>query len=197
MLELRNKKRLFAISCVIFIYILFLTVGYAFFSESLTIKGVASTVDYYAGENLPLTSIVRDTSNNRYYTADGTKNNIVFSSESWEGDTYQLNLEKKFGIVAGEKTITYIVTFTNPTTTKFTNGTISTEFVKNDSSRLKSSSGSLSKLELAPGESVDVMFTITFNFLTELGEHVAKSTISYTYQNKPRYFYFIVRYFNQ
>lgn len=196
MLEAVIRKRLFAISCIIFIYILFLTVGYAFFSESLTINGVASTVDYYTGENLPLTATIRDTSNNRYYTADETKDFVEFSSETWTEDTYQLNFEKKFGLVAGERTITYTVTFTNPTTTNFTNGSITTEFVENHNSRLKSSSGGLSKLELAPGESVDVTFTITFNFLTEIGEHIAKATVNYTYQNKPRHFYFIVRYFN-
>ncbi len=197
MLEVKNKKILFVTSCIIFIYLLFLSVGYAFFRESLTINGVASTVDYYSGENLPLTATIRDTSNNRYYTATETKDFIDFSSETWAEDTYQLNFKKRLGIIAEEKTISYVVTFTNPTTTNFTNGTISTEFVKNENSRLKSSSGSLSKLELAPGESVDVTFTITFNFLTELGEHIAKATISYTYQNKPRYFYFIVRYSNR
>jgi hypothetical protein len=197
MLDIKVRKKLFVIGVIVFTYVLILTVGYAFFNESLTINGVASTVDYYEGEKLPVAAVIRDTSNNRYYTANGTKPFVDFDSETWQDDTYQLNFEKKVGVVAGSRTITYVVTFTNPTTTSFSNGTINTEIIENYNSRLKSVSGSLSKTEVAPGESVDVMFTVEFNFLTELGEHIAKATISYTYQNKPRYFYFIIRYFNQ
>lgn len=197
MLTIEARKKLYVIGIFLFAYVFVLTVGYAFFSESLTINGVASTVDYYESEKLPVQAVIKDISNNTYYTANGTKAGISFDSETWQNDTYQLNLEKKFGIVAGSKSITYVVSFINPTTTNYTNGEIKTEIVKNDNSRLRNVSGELSKSEIAPGDSVDVMFTVEFNFLTELGEHVAKATISYTYQNKPRYFYFIIRYFNQ
>ena len=190
------KKRLFAIGCIVFTYILFMGIGYAFFSESLTINGVASTVDYYQGDKLPVEAIIRDTENNRYYTADAEKNHVVFDSESWQDDTYNLIMKKEVGVVIGEKTITYVVTFKNPTTTTFTNGTINAEITKNTNNHIKEVSGSLSKKEISPGEQVDVLFTIRSNFLTNYGEDSVKATITYTYQNKPRYFYFIVDYIN-
>ncbi len=190
------KKRLFVIGLIIFIYILFMGVGYAFFSESLTINGVASTVDYYEGDKLPVEAVIRDTEQNRYYTADNEKNHVVFNSETWQDDTYTLKLKKEVGVVIGEKTITYVVTFKNPTTTTFTNGTINAEITKNTNNHIKEVSGSLSKTEINPGDQVDVSFTIRSNFLTTYGEDSVKATITYTYQNKPRYFYFIVDYIN-
>ncbi len=196
MQHVKNKKRLFTISCIIFIYVLAMSIGYAFFSESLTINGVASTVDYYEGEKLPVTAVIRDTENNRYYTSDTEKNHLVFNFESWENDTYTLKIKKEVGIVIGEKTITYVISFINPTTTTFTNGTISTEITKNTNGHIKNLSGTLSKEEVSPGEQVDVSFTIKSNFLTNYGEDSAKATITYTYQNKPRYLYFIVDYIN-
>lgn len=196
MIEINVRKKLYIIGIVLFVYIITLSVGYAFFSESLTINGVASTVDYYSGVNLPVQAIIRDTENNTYYTASDTKSFVDFDSETWQNDTYQLNFKKNFGIVIGSKTITYVVSFTNPTTTNYTNGEINTEIVENYNSRIEQVSGELSKTEVAPGETVDVMFTVDFDFLTELGEHIVKATVSYTYQNQPRYFYFIIRYFN-
>ena len=189
------KKKLYVVSFIVFIYIFTLSIGYAFFKQALTIGGVASTVDYYEGEKLPVSAVIRDNVSNRYYTASDEKKFVEFSSEKWEDDTYTLNFEKKFGIVAGSKTITYIITFTNPTTLVFKDGNIKSEIIKNSNSRLKQVTAELSKNEINPGESVDVLFTIKFDFLTELGEHSAKSTISYTYQNKPRYLYFIINYF--
>ena len=99
-------------------------------------------------------------------------------------------------MVAGSKTITYVITFTNPTILTFTDGNITAEITKNYHSRLNSVKGELSKTEVIPGESVDVLFTIKFDFLTEFGENSAKATVSYMYQNKPRYLYFIINYIN-
>ena len=195
MTDINVKRKLYVVSFIIFIYIFILSVGYAFFNQSLTIAGIASTVEYYEGEKLPVSAVIRDNVSNRYYTASDEKKFVEFSSETWEDDTYTLNFNKKFGITAGSKTITYIITFTNPTTLVFNNGNIKTEIVDNNNSRIKEVTGSLSKSEIKQGESVDVSFTIKFDFLTELGKHCAKATISYTYQNKPRYLYFIINYF--
>lgn len=191
---MKNYKVLKVINVILIVYILTLTVGYAFFSESLSINGVASTVDFYSGTNLPTEPIIRDTEYNRYYSYDVHKNYVDFDSETWEGDTYTLNYEKKFGIVVGEKTVNYVVSFTNPTVLDYTNGEVTTEIVENDNSRIKKVSASISKTELAPGETVDVTFTVTFNFLTELGDHSVKATVAYTFQGQPRYFYFIINY---
>ena len=178
-----------------FLYIFFcLSVGYAFFSDALTINGVASTIDYYSGEALPTTPIIRDTKYNRYYSYDVHKDWVDFESESWEGDTYTLVYMKKTGLVIGEKTVNYVVSFTNPTTLPYTDGTVETEIIENDNNRIKEISASLSKLEINPGETVDVTFTVTFNFLTAAGQHKVMATATYMLQNKPRKFYFIIHY---
>ena len=189
-----KKKKMYIINIIVFIYIFCLSVGYAFFSDSLTINGVASTVDYYSGEALPTAPIIRDTEYNRYYSYDVHKNYVDFESESWEGDTYTLVYKKKAGIVIGEKTVNYVVSFTNPTAVTYTDGTIETEIIENNNGRIKEVSASLSKTEVAPGETVDVTFTVTFNFLTEIGQHKAMATATYMLQNKPRKFYFIIHY---
>lgn len=191
---MKNNGVLKVINVILVIYILTLTVGYAFFSESLTINGVATTVDFYSGTNLPTEPIIRDTEYNRYYSYDVHKDYVDFDSETWEGDTYTLNYEKKFGLVVGERTVNYVVSFTNPTVLDYTNGEVTTEIVQNDNSRIKEVSASISKTELAPGETVDVTFTVKFNFLTQAGNHSVKATVAYTFQGQPRYFYFIINY---
>lgn len=191
---MKNSRVLAIINMVLIIYIFTLSIGYAFFSESLTIKGVASTVDFYSGENLPLTPTIRDLENNTYYTASDTKKYVDFTNETWEGNTYTLNFEKKVGIVIGEKTIDYVVTFTNPTVLSYTNGEAAAEIIENNNDRIKGVDVSLSKNEIAPGESVDITFTVNFNFLTEIGDHQVKATVTYLCQNKPKYFYFIINY---
>ena len=90
-----RKNKLYIINIFIFAYMLCLSVGYAFFRESLNINGVAKTVDFYSGENLPVTPIIRDTEYNRYYTYDVHKDYVDFESETWEGDTYTLVYQKK------------------------------------------------------------------------------------------------------
>ena len=132
-----KKNRLYVINIIMYVYVLCLSVCYAFFSDSLTINGVASTVDYYSGENLPAAPIVRDTESNRYFTVDETKSNLDFMEERWEGDTYILKYNKKFGIVAGKKTMNYTISFTNPTALPYTNGTITTEYIENDNNYIK------------------------------------------------------------
>lgn len=189
-----RKNKLYVVNIFIFVYMLCLSVGYAFFSKSLDINGVATTVDFYSGENLPVTPIIRDTEYNRYYTYDEHKDYVDFESETWEGDTYTLVYQKKAGIVIGEKTINYTVSFTNPTALTYTNGTVSAEITENNNDRIKDVSASISKTEVAPGETVDVTLTVTFNFLTEIGNHEVKATVTYMCQNKPKYFYFIIYY---
>lgn len=190
-----KKNKMYIINIIAFVYIFSLSIGYAFFKDSLTISGVASTMDYYSGTSLPVTPIIRDTENNRYYTYDVSKNNVDFKSETWEGDTYKLTYGKKFGVVAGKRTVNYVVSFTNPTALKYTNGTVEgVEIKENYANAIKDATVSISKTEIGPGETVDITFTVTFNFLTELGKHDAVATISYMYQNKPRYFYFEIYY---
>ncbi|HIU39814.1 MAG TPA: hypothetical protein IAB68_00740 [Candidatus Aphodocola excrementigallinarum] len=193
---MRKKKKnyLYIFSIVIAVFIVILSVGYAFFSESLTINGVASTVDYYAGEKLPTSPIVLDTSNNRYYTASGTYFRVDFSSESWTDDTYSLTFEKKLGMLVEEHTLDYTISFANPTVLPYTEGTVTTEITQNDGGMLLDASTTIDKTTLNPGEAV----TITMRFHTNITwrHHVeqAKATVSYMLQGQRKYFYFILTY---
>ena len=189
-----KKNRLYVINIIMFVYIFCLSVGYAFFSDSLTINGVASTVDYYSGENLPAAPIVRDPENNRYFTVDETKSKLDFMEERWEEDTYILKYNKKFGIVAGKKTMNYTISFTNPTALPYTNGTVTTEYIENQNNYIKEISASISKTEIAPGETVDITFTVKSNFLADLGDQEVKATVTYMLQGEPKTINFVIFY---
>lgn len=191
MVVLKDKK-IYIISIIIFIYILFLSVGYAFFSESLTVSGVASTVEYYEGTKLPTTPILLDTTNNHYTTESVHKNYLDWSSETWQDDTLEVHYQKKFGIVIGSKTVTYTASFTNPTVLDYTDGNISVEISKNDSGGVKEVSGSISSNTIKPGEAATIEVTIRHNFATRINSDSVTATITYNLQQKQRYFYFII-----
>lgn len=91
---MKNKKIISIVSIVLAVLIIFMSVGYAFFTESLTINGVASTIEYYDGEKLPTEPIKLDTNNNRYHIASGTYFRVDFDSETWNDDTYTLVYKK-------------------------------------------------------------------------------------------------------
>ena len=193
--RMRKKKNyLYIFSIVIAVFIVILSVGYAFFSESLTINGVASTVDYYAGEKLPTSPIVLDTSNNRYFTESETYYKVDFDSESWTEDTYSLTFKKKLGMLDIDKDIYYTVSFTNPTVLPYTEGTVTTEITQNDGGTLTLAETTIDKITLQPGEAV----TITMRFKTHITwrHHTeqAKATVSYMLQGQRKYFYFILTY---
>ncbi len=189
----KKSKKIYVITMILFVYILFLSVGYAFFSESLTINGVASTVDYYEGTKLPVTSVVRNTSNNYYFTSDFSSDYLIsFQSESWQDDTYILNIDKTLLASLEGQMITYTISFINPTVLNYTNGVISTEVI-GDSSDIVLTEGTLSATEVEPNGTVDVSFGIKVDSFNS-SDSSAKATITYTYQNKTRYLYFIVNY---
>lgn len=191
-MDVLKDKKIYIISIIIFIYILFLSVGYAFFSESLTINGVASTVEYYEGTKLPTTPIILDTENNHYTTESAHKNYLDWNSETWQDDTLEVHYQKKFGIVIGNKTVTYTASFINPTVLDYTDGNISVEITKNDSGGVKEASGSISSSTIKQGEAATIEVTIKHNFLTRYGSDSVTATITYNLQQKQRTFYFIV-----
>lgn len=188
------KNKLYIISILIAFLVLSLSFGYAFFTDSLTINGVASTVDYYNGNMLPTNPIMLVPSENRYHEYDTTRSKLKWRKDYWVGDTFITIWNKEAGIAISRKTITYTVSFTNPTELPYTNGQISTEIMNNGLGYIKSATGSLSKTTVNPGESVEVKLTITSNFLSRLNDQDIKATISYDLQGEKRYFYFIVKY---
>lgn len=188
-----SQKRNFLVIPIL-VFIIFLSTAYALFNDSLTINGVASTVEYYEGEKLPVSAVVRDSSNNRYYTQDITQKGLSFSSESWQDDTYSLNMKKAFATSGGDYTINYTITFTNNTETTFSSGEVATEITSNTGSMLKDAKATISKREVKPGESVDITMTFHVDISWRYHTEEAKATISYNVQGKIRYMYFIVKY---
>ncbi len=183
---------------VMAVFILVLSIGYGFFSDSLTVKGVASTVDYYTGENLPVTPVIRDTTNNRYYTTDNSWSLIKFDSETWEGDSYHLYYYKSTGCTNSRRTNTFTITFTNPTVLDYTEGQVSTEILFNEFNYIKGASANMSSTEVGSGQTVDINLVLDTHFLSELGEEdEVKATISYVYQNKRRTLYFYFHFINK
>lgn len=192
--KLKVSQKMNFLVIPILVFIIFLSTAYALFNDSLTINGVASTVEYYEGGKLPVSAVVRDSTNNRYYSQDTTKNGLSFFSESWQDDTYSLNMKKGFLISGGDYTINYTITFSNNTETTFSSGEVATEIISNTGSMLKDASTTISKREVKPGESVDVTMTFHVNMTWRHYIEEAKATISYDVQGKRRYMYFIVKY---
>ena len=191
---LNNNKRLKIISVVVLIFICLISIGYAFFNDSLTINGVASTVDYYSGTMLPTNPIMLKPEDNLYSTYDTSRSKLSLREEHWVGDTFIAIWNKGAGIAISRKTIMYTVSFSNPTELPYTNGNVTTKIVNNDLGYIKSASASVSKTTLNPGEAVEVKLTITSNFLSRLEDQDITATISYELQGETRYFYFIIKY---
>lgn len=190
---MKNYKVLAIVNIVLIVYIFTMSVGYALFSESLTINGVATTVDYYSGDNLPVESIVRNTDNNYYFTSDFDSGYLVsVEGETWQDDTYTLNIDKSMLASLEGQTITYTISFTNPTVLNYTDGVITTEVI-GDNSDISLTSGTLSSESVVSDGTVDVSFKIKVDTFNE-NDSKAKATIAYTYQNKPRYLYFVINY---
>lgn len=124
-----NNKKLKIISAIVAIFICLVSVGYAFFNDSLTINGVASTVDYYNGTMLPTNPIMLKLNDNLYSTYDTPRSKLSLREEHWVGDTFIAIWNKGAGIMASRKTITYTVSFSNPTELAYTNGKVTTKIV--------------------------------------------------------------------
>lgn len=214
------KKKIVVLNVILIVYILSMSVGYAIFSEALTVKGVASTVEYYSGTNLPVTAQVRDTTNNLYHTATGT-DILEYESESWQDDTYEVNYIKNSTGTTGSQA-SFTVSFENAAVLDMTEGQISTDanslaqannpvvidnesnkgivmplVLDSNSSSIKTiantnikASATISKALAAPNEIVDVTVTIGLDSLTAGVNESVTATVAYVLQNKVRYFYF-------
>ncbi len=188
-------KKQMKVICLTFAFIIcFISVGYAFFKDSLSINGVASTVDYYSGSMLPTNPIMLKPEDNLYSTYDTPRSKLSLRSEHWVGDTFIAIWNKGAGIVYLKKTITYTVSFSNPTELSYTNGEVSTRIENNKYWYVKSASATLSKTEVKPGEAVKVSLAITSTFPSRWEDQDIIATVSYDLQGEKRYFYFIIKY---
>lgn len=189
-----NNKKLKIISAIVAIFICLISVGYAFFNDSLTINGVASTVDYYSGTMLPTNPIMLKPNDNLYSTYDTPRSKLSLRVEHWVGDTFIAIWNKGAGIVYSKKTITYTVSFSNPTELPYTNGQVSTRIENNKYGYVRSADATISKTELKPGEAVEINLAITSTFPSRWEDQDVIATVSYELQGETRYFYFIIKY---
>lgn len=186
---------LYLITIVVAFLVITSSVGYAFFFETLTINGTASTVEYYGGTKLPTEPILLDNKNNRYHTASNVQYKVSFTSETWENDTVYITYTKYLGMITSvnNKTV-YKIAFTNPTVLDYTDGEVTAEITENTGGMLKDVSATISKTTLKPGESCEV----TLNFNTKItwreNTEAAKVTVSYNLQGERKYLYLIVKY---
>ena len=189
-----NNKKLKIISAIVAIFICLVSVGYAFFNDSLTINGVASTVDYYSGTMLPTNPIMLKPEENLYSTYDTPRSKLSLRVEHWVGDTFIAVWNKGAGIVYSKKTITYTVSFSNPTELPYTNGQVSTRIENNKYGYVRSADATISKTEVKPGEAVEINLAITSTFPSRWEDQDVIATVSYELQGETRYFYFIIKY---
>ena len=190
---MKNYKVLGIVNIILIIYILTLSVGYAFFSEALTIDGVASTVDFYSGDNLPVSSVLRNSANNLYFTSDVDLVTLnAYKSEEWQNDTYTLNINKSALNDYAGKDITYTLSFSNPTVLDYTNGKVKTEIVE-ENSDIVEANAKLSSSIVSPNGTVEASVTIKVNEFSNEKTSV-KVTISYVLQNKQKYLHLIINY---
>ena len=189
-----NKKILKIVSVVVSIFICVVSVGYAFFNDSFTINGVASTVDYYSGTMPPTNPIMLKPKDNLYSTYDTPRSKLSLRVEHWVGDTFIAVWNKGAGILYSKKTITYTVSFSNPTELSYTNGQVSTRIENNKYGYVRSADATISKTELKPGEAVEINLAITSTFPSRWEDQDVIATVSYELQGETRYFYFIIKY---
>ena len=174
-----------------FVYAITISTSYAILSDTLSFTGVAQTVTYYSGSNLPVTPLIVDTDNNMYYSYSYIRNceNRYDPESYWEGST-AYTIHKKFLCSTNSRTVTYTISFRNDTVLTMTNGTASATIVQNDNSRVSNVSAGMNKTTVAPGETVDLTLTISANFVTALGTQIVRGTYAFEFQNSIKYVYY-------
>ena len=194
-----TKKRKFHKSYFLivglFLYVLSLSIGFAYFTESLKINGVASTVDYYSSNMLPTDPIIQDAVNNRYSIESASVPGIDFVDEYWIGDTCYVKYLKRPNLTStGAKQITYTVTFSNPTAVEYTDLIANNQMIENSNGAITRKETIVDKTIVAPGEVVTVQFTVYFNFQNALKANSTKANVSYMVQGTRKYFYLVIDY---
>lgn len=189
------KNPLYIISIIIAIFVVTISIGYAFFGESLTISGVVSTVEYYGGTKLPAEPVILDTKNNRYHTASNVQYKVSYTSESWEDDTIYITYTKYLGMITAiNNTTIFKIAFTNPTVLEYTDGEVTAEITENTGGMLKNVSATISNTNLKPGEQCEVTLDFNTKITWRKNTETAKVTVSYNLQGQRKYLYLIVNY---
>ena len=191
----RKFHKSFYLIIGIFIYVLSLSIGFAYVSESLTVNGVASTVDYYSSNMLPTQPIIQDAVNNRYSVESKKITGLDFVDEYWIGDTCYVKYIKRPNLVLNTaQNITYTVTFSNPTAVDYTDLIANNQMIENSNGAITRKDTVVDKTIVAPGEVVTVQFTVYFNFKDTLKANSTKANVSYMVQGSRKYFYLVIDY---
>ena len=198
---MKNKKVLAKVNIVLIVFVLFSSIGYAFFKETLTINGVASTVQFYDGTKLPVTPVTRDIPNAKYFTTTLDDSQIAaFESETWEDDTYTVVLDKRIMSVMEGQSVDFVVSFTNPTTLHYTRGlnepiAIQTPLAEGQTATDVTEVKATTSLNDVPPEGrVDITVSVKIDNFDLTHDTVIKSVVNYKLQNKYKYFYIVIKY---
>lgn len=197
---MRKRKLTKIIYISIICYIMVLSVGYALYNDSLTINGVASTVDFYETTMLPVSAVTTISDNEEeisaYHTVENLPSWLSFESESWNEDTYEINYKKNSNLINSSDIIETSISFsfTNPTVLNYTEGKTIVEIKENKNNIINEATASLSTDTVEPGNPVIVTLNIKLKPVVGNTNEQIKTTISYVFQGKLRTLFFVVNY---
>lgn len=191
---MKNKKLVLfnLINLIFFIYAICLSTGYALFSDTINLSGVARTVTYYSGTNLPVTGVIVDTGRNRYYTYSNITGQS-FVSAAWTNSTIAV-VHKKTSTSTTTRTVTYTASFRNDTVLTMTAGTATAAITRNDYTKITSVTASSSAATILPGGTTILTLVVKYRFNSLLGTQIVTGTFPYTFQNSTKYVYFTFTY---
>lgn len=190
------KKRIFKfVNIIFFIYCFSLSIGYAFFSETINFSGVARTVEYYAGPNLPITPLIMDPENNRYYSYSYMRDREQYRRSGWEDSTFSV-VHRCIWCADENKKVTYEISFRNDTAVTMTGGKSSVEIVNDDNNIISKVSASITDKFVEPGETTTLKLVIKANLGRMNGYENVLGTYRFKFQNEYKYVYFDFKYQN-
>lgn len=185
-----TSKRVFKlISIVFFIFAITISVRYAILSDTVSVHGIAKTVTYYPGTNMPGVFLPVSGTDMYSYSYKRPCEKRTSNLESDEGNHIYVTHTKNL-CGANNRTVDYTVKFQNTTELTWTDGTASAEITLNDRNYVSNATASVDSTTILPGETATLTLTITANFWTAAGDQVILGTYSYTCQNMTKYIYF-------
>ncbi len=194
MRNFKKNKTFKILNVILIIYIATLSIGYAAFSDTLSLGGKVGKAPYYDGTALPNTPVL---------LGDGTwvkevqhKNFLDFYNDSWEGNVYTVRFRKNTGMWVTKGTTIYNIAFTNPTVLDYKNGKITTTITHNPQNFLKSANATLSNTTIRPGEQCEISLTTNHHFLNLMGIERVEVKVTYELQNREREFYYKFEFVN-
>ena len=152
-----------------------------------------TTLPKYEGIALPVTPV--ETENGGYISTDQNLADYGLSvdSEVWNGNEYTLTLNTPIWMW-GHSTgpIQYTVQFKNDTLLAMRDGVVETETLSG-SNKIDSIDASLDKLDVLPGETSSLTFTISYSpGVLNVNSASVRSTVTYQFQGEEKQFIFNV-----